>query len=81
MTSTICIRFRENGSVVIDLPAGTTFELDGREQRLSRPKLALCRCGHSEQKPFCDGSHKRMGFQAREARITVPVIQGPTSSD
>jgi uncharacterized Fe-S cluster protein YjdI len=25
-------------------------------------KVALCRCGHSEKKPFCDGAHRRVGF-------------------
>ncbi|UCE02750.1 MAG: CDGSH iron-sulfur domain-containing protein [Candidatus Latescibacterota bacterium] len=28
-----------------------------------RPRVALCRCGHSANKPFCDGAHAREGFQ------------------
>lgn len=36
----------------------------GAEIPLNKETIALCRCGHSAGKPFCDGSHKREGFQA-----------------
>ena len=63
------IRLRENGSLVIDLPEGTRFMFNGEERVLERAKLALCRCGHSECKPFCDGNHKRMGFKAASGSL------------
>ncbi|TBH20638.1 CDGSH iron-sulfur domain-containing protein [Thermus thermamylovorans] len=63
------LRFRQDGPYVLDLPEGTPFRFNGEERRLERAKLALCRCGHSERKPFCDGSHKRVGFRAEGGEI------------
>ena len=39
---------------------GIAFDLTGKA------KIALCRCGGSATKPFCDGTHNRNGFQASE---------------
>ncbi len=65
------IRLREDGSLVLDLPEGTKFRLNGEERVLERAKLAFCRCGGSENKPFCDGSHKRIGFVASAGELEL----------
>ncbi|HEY2570437.1 MAG TPA: CDGSH iron-sulfur domain-containing protein [Solirubrobacteraceae bacterium] len=44
-----------------------SFELldqDGNEIELSRRTIALCRCGKSRMRPFCDGTHRLTGFRA-----------------
>jgi CDGSH-type Zn-finger protein len=46
------------------------FELidqDGNPIETHRSTVALCRCGRSQTRPFCDGTHKLMGFQAESA--------------
>ena len=43
--------------------AGNRYDLSGKE------KVALCRCGASVKKPFCDGQHSKIGFQAAEAAV------------
>jgi len=58
---------RIEGDFEILDPAGKGFGLAGRTV------ISLCRCGHSANKPFCDGSHARMGFSdAVEARELPP---------
>ena len=47
---------RIEGDFEILDPSGKAFGLAGRTV------ISLCRCGHSANKPFCDGSHNRMGF-------------------
>ena len=39
-------------------------DLDGEEIDPRRKTVALCRCGASRRKPFCDGTHKLIGFRA-----------------
>ncbi len=41
---------------------------DGNEIEAGRETIALCRCGKSRMRPFCDGSHKVVGFRAPSAR-------------
>jgi CDGSH-type Zn-finger protein len=43
------------------------LDQDGNEIDPGRETIALCRCGKSGIKPFCDGSHKRSGFSAPSA--------------
>lgn len=39
----------------------------GNEIEVRRKSIALCRCGHSARAPFCDGSHKSVGFKGGTA--------------
>jgi len=57
---------RIEGDFSICDAAGAEFGLAGRTV------LSLCRCGHSANKPFCDGSHGRQGFQSVEQARELP---------
>ena len=58
------VTIMNNGSIRLEGDF-TVHDTDGNEFGLAgRTVLSLCRCGHSENKPFCDGSHKRIGFES-----------------
>ena len=63
---------RVEGDFEIVDPTGTPFGLAGRTA------IGLCRCGHSANKPFCDGAHNRAGFsdpvQARDLSPPKPKV-------
>jgi CDGSH-type Zn-finger protein len=42
----------------------TIVDQDGEEIEVDRGVVALCRCGKSRMKPFCDSTHKAIGFRA-----------------
>ncbi len=63
----VTIRFRDNGPIVVEGPV-RIVDADGNDHRVStdKPAVALCRCGESKSRPFCDGSHKESGFESTE---------------
>ncbi len=44
----------------------TLLDADGNQIPLPGPRFSLCRCGASSKKPFCDGTHSKIGFQGAE---------------
>jgi CDGSH-type Zn-finger protein len=72
--SNVSIRCRQNGPYLVEGPVtivdhlGNTFPIPE-----GKPAVALCRCGHSAKKPFCDGSHRGCNFIAGETAIPPTV--------
>jgi CDGSH-type Zn-finger protein len=79
MSTPLIIRCRENGPLVVQGPVQVVDHL-GNEFTLPQGKetIALCRCGHSGNRPFCDGSHKRVEFRAPETAPSKSVSETPS---
>ena len=63
------IRLRQNGPYVVEGDGVRVVDWNGQEYRIEKRPVALCRCGASTKKPFCDGTHSKIGFQAAEAAV------------
>ena len=63
------IRLRRNGPCLVEGDDVTLVDWEGVEYKVERRPFALCRCGASTRKPFCDGTHSKIGFNAAEAAV------------
>lgn len=67
----VTIKVRLNGPYAVDLTTGDILLTDHEGTPIPLPEgkttIALCRCGASTRKPFCDGTHSKIGFQGAEA--------------
>ncbi len=62
----VTIKVRDNGPLVVD---GEFTLVDANGNEVPIVKKALCRCGGSTMKPFCDGTHSKIGFQGAMAAV------------
>ena len=63
----VTINIARNGPFIVNGPVDLK-DPDGNSYP-AKQRIALCRCGASTTKPFCDGTHSKIGFQAAEQAV------------
>ena len=66
------VQAKRNGPYVIMTGGRYVVRSEGEERVEEKQVVALCRCGGSKNKPFCDGTHAKIGFEAPEVEIEIP---------
>jgi 3-phenylpropionate/trans-cinnamate dioxygenase ferredoxin subunit len=64
----VTIKIADNGPLLVD---GDFTLVDSKGNQVPAVKKALCRCGGSTMKPFCDGTHSKIGFQGASAAVAA----------
>ena len=60
--SDVTIKISKNGPLLVNEEVKVVDLATGNEVAIDKFPIALCRCGQSAKKPFCDGSHNGCGF-------------------
>lgn len=68
MAEPVKIITSDNGPYLVKGPV-LLLDAEGNEFILERATVALCRCGGSTKKPFCDGTHSKIGFKAAQRAV------------
>jgi len=63
------VKVRRNGPYLVEGDDVMVVDWEGNAYAIPKRPFALCRCGGSMTKPFCDGTHSRTGFAAAEAAV------------
>ena len=58
----------DNGPFIVS-GSNSLTDAEGQEFSFKGETVALCRCGGSTKKPFCDGTHTKIGFQAAQKAV------------
>jgi CDGSH-type Zn-finger protein len=77
----VTISVRDNGSLKV---AGPITILDAEGNPFTLPPgtaVALCRCGHSSTKPFCDATHRAIGFRSMPRADGRDLAAGSNEGD
>ena len=76
----IKITVRPNGPYRVEAPEGSVELVDAQGNKYDltgKTAFSLCRCGGSVNKPFCDGTHSKIGFQGAELAVQKAEESGP----
>jgi CDGSH-type Zn-finger protein len=65
----VTIKVLQNGPLQVDGADATVVDWNGASYTIAKRPFYLCRCGGSTNKPFCDGTHSKIGFKAAEAAV------------
>lgn len=63
------VTIRPNGPYLVEGECEIYDPTGAKVDTGTQTRIALCRCGASTTKPFCDGTHSKIGFQAAEAAV------------
>ena len=79
MSEPLVIRCRENGPLVVQASMIKVVDHLGNAFTIAPGKetIALCRCGQTKNRPFCDGSHKTCNFVAADVAPALAPAPAP----